>query len=97
MGIGAPCASQEKYSAPEGRGFQDSRIGPLKQPCTGAWRGLIKGRADTLRGQLERRFGPLPQEVRARIDAASLAELDRWLDAVLDAASLDAVLGSDQA
>ncbi len=61
----------------------------------GLTRGREEGRADTLRRQLERRFGPLPQEARARIDAASLAELDRWLDAVLDAASLDAVLGSD--
>ncbi len=43
--------------------------------------GIAEGRADTLRKLLERRFGPLPQEARARIDAASLAELDRWLNA----------------
>ena len=40
---------------------------------------------------LTRRFGPLPNEVVARIAAASVEEIDIWVDRVLDAASLDAV------
>jgi len=39
----------------------------------------------------ERRFGTVPPDVQARIDAAPVAQLDRWLDA----ASPDAVSGAD--
>ena len=51
-----------------------------------------EGRAEALRRMLERRFGALPKHARAQIDAAPLAQLDAWLDAVLDADSVDAVL-----
>ena len=59
--------------------------------------GLAKGKADTLRMQLVRRFGSLPDHARARIEDASPAQIDAWLDAVLDAPTLDAVLGSGPA
>jgi hypothetical protein len=48
--------------------------------------------ARLLRRQLARRFGPLPEGVEARIDTADLATLEAWLDRVLDAESLAAVL-----
>ena len=48
-------------------------------------------RSATLVRLLERRFGPLPPAARRRIDRATQPELDGWLDAVLNAPTLDAV------
>ncbi|NBC33040.1 MAG: DUF4351 domain-containing protein [Alphaproteobacteria bacterium] len=61
--------------------------------------GLVEGRVegrqeaqtDILVRQIERRFGPVPQDLRQRIDAADSATLDRWLDRILDAPTRDAV------
>jgi hypothetical protein len=60
--------------------------------------------ADTLRAEgraeeaarlllqlLTRRFGPVPDGARERIDAASKEQLERWFERVLDAESLDEV------
>ena len=58
-------------------------------------KGMAEGKADTLRMQLGRRFGPIQQDVQKRIDAASLTELDAWLDALLRAPSIDAVFRSE--
>jgi len=41
--------------------------------------------------QLERRFGPLPQAVSARLAGATEAQLEAWGEAVLTAPTLDAV------
>jgi predicted transposase YdaD len=57
--------------------------------------GLHDGRARTLLRQLSKRFAPIPDTVRARIDAAGLDELERWLDRVLDAETLAAVFEED--
>ena len=57
----------------------------------GLARGEARGRSATLARQLERRFGPLPPAARRRIDRATQPELDGWLDAVLNAPTLDAV------
>ena len=59
--------------------------------------GLVRGKADTLLMLLARRFGTVPGHARARVEAASPAEIDAWLDAVLDAQTLDAVFGSGPA
>ena len=40
---------------------------------------------------LERRFGPVPEEVRQRMEAADSATLDSWLDRILDAPTRDAI------
>ena len=53
--------------------------------------GIAKGEAKSLSRLLERRFGPLPAAVKARIRKANLAQLDAWIDRVLDAKSLNAV------
>ena len=42
--------------------------------------------------QLNRRFGPLPEPSQPTVDAADEATLDRWIDRVLTASSLDEVL-----
>ncbi|WP_459827960.1 DUF4351 domain-containing protein, partial [Hydrogenophilus islandicus] len=47
--------------------------------------------ASNLRRLLSKRFGPIPTEIELRISAASLEELESWLDRILDAPTLDAV------
>jgi len=44
---------------------------------------------------LAQRFGALPVAVTERIDAARSPELDRWLDRVLTARSLDDVFADE--
>ena len=51
--------------------------------------GLVQGKAETLLRQLERRFGAVPEESRTRVLAASVEDLDAWLDAFVSASSLD--------
>jgi predicted transposase YdaD len=55
--------------------------------------GRAEGEANVLARQLTRRFGPLPAWADARLRAADAAQLEVWADAVLDAASLDEVMG----
>ena len=59
--------------------------------ATGLAEGEARGRAASLARLLQRRFGPLPPAVQARIAAASPDELDNWLDQVLDGPSLEAI------
>ena len=55
--------------------------------------GVAEGEAKSLLRLLERRFGSLPEWARERVSAASLEQLDAWLDGVLDARSPDDLLG----
>ncbi len=52
-----------------------------------------EGEAKSLVRLLVKRFGALPQPVVAQIAAGSIKELDRWVDRVLDAPTLEAVFG----
>lgn len=64
----------------------------------GIQEGIQEGRrqehARTVLRLLTKRFSPLPPSATERITNASEAELDAWLDALLDAPSLDKVLDS---
>ena len=51
----------------------------------GAIKGKAEGKAETLRRLLRHRFHTLPPEVEARILNADGAQLDEWLDRILDA------------
>jgi hypothetical protein len=42
---------------------------------------------------LKKRFGAVPPDVLAKISAASLGQIDTWLDEVLDARSLEDLFG----
>ena len=53
--------------------------------------GTAKGEAYALRRLLQKRFGPLSEDVLARLQAASIDELELWLDRALDAHSLAGV------
>ena len=52
--------------------------------------GLIEGKRETLKHQLTKKFGPLPEKTMARIEAlGSLEELDTYLERVLAAETLE--------
>lgn len=55
--------------------------------------GLRKAKTDDLSRLLTRRFGPLPEWAGGRIAAADLAQLDAWIDGLLDAPGLTELLG----
>ncbi len=53
--------------------------------------GLEQGKLAVLKRLLTRRFGALPGQILALLEKASPVELERWIDRVLDAESLDEV------
>ena len=53
--------------------------------------GRAEGKAETLIRLLQRRFGPVTENTRARVAVGSAAEIDGWIDALLDAQSLTEV------
>jgi hypothetical protein len=57
----------------------------------GVQQGVQLGEIALLRKQLQRRFGPLPEAVAARIAAAEPEQLETWGLNLLDAASLEDV------
>jgi Domain of unknown function (DUF4351) len=59
--------------------------------------GRIEGRAETLLRLLDRRFHGVPKPYQAQVLAANANQLDTWIDAVLDAESIDAVFGGPTA
>ena len=54
--------------------------------------GRAEGRTDVLRRLLELRFGALPEDVSARLQAATQDQIDRWTERFVTADSLSAVL-----
>ena len=60
----------------------------------GIEKGRTQGRQAMLLRLLDRRFGAVPADIAARVDAASPAELERWFDRAIDAAALDDVFAS---
>ncbi len=71
---------------------QEGREQGLEQGLAdGRKQGLADGQRATLLRQLESRFRGLPAEVRARVEQASVEEMDRWVMRVLEAESLEAV------
>jgi hypothetical protein len=66
--------------------------GMVKGREEGREQGIVQGKRDTLKRLLTAKFGSLPSTVRARIEALpSSEELDRYLDRVLAAGSLEEV------
>jgi hypothetical protein len=57
----------------------------------GVEKGIEKGQRTALLRQLTRRFGALPEPVAAQVAAATSADIERWLDRILDATALDDV------
>ena len=57
----------------------------------GVERGEASGRAEMLVRLLRQRFGFVPAEVEAQVRAASVAEVDAWFDACVDAPDFESV------
>lgn len=60
----------------------------LEGRAQGEAKGEAKGRADALLRQITRRFGAPGGDLVAHVRTASLADLDRWTDRILDAATV---------
>jgi predicted transposase YdaD len=58
--------------------------------------GRVEGEYRLLSKQLERRFGPLPESLVARLEAAGSAELERWGVRLLAARSLEEVFAEGE-
>ncbi|KFB77375.1 MAG: DUF4351 domain-containing protein [Candidatus Accumulibacter sp.] len=71
----------------------DSRNGRRPTRPRERLRGKAEGEALALQKLLKKRFGAVPSDVLAKISAASLEQIDAWLDLVLDARSLDDIFG----
>ncbi len=63
--------------------------GRVEGRMEGRVEGRVEGGAKLLLRQLRRRFGTVPADVTARIRSASMSEVERWGEAILDARSLD--------
>jgi len=59
----------------------------------GEKKGRKDGKAETLLRQLKRRFGAPPSYVESLVGEAESEQLDVWLDAFVDASSLEAIFG----
>ncbi len=68
--------------------------GKAEGRAEGKVEGRVEGKAETLARLLARRFGRPLAEVQARLAGADFTQLDRWLDAVLEAPTFEAVFGS---
>ena len=75
----------------------DDAGGTLMPTLAETWReqGMQQGRVESLRGtlrrQLTKRFGPLPEAIVQQIETAEQPALEVWLDQVLDAPALEAM------
>lgn len=61
----------------------------------GQLEGIAKGQRQTLLKQLQRKFGHVPEPIAARVASASSDDLDRWLDRILTAPTLDDVFAAE--
>ena len=68
------------------------REGRAEGRLEGEARGEAKGEAKALIRLAERRFGPLPADACNRILSTDAPTVEIWLDRLMDAPSLDAVL-----
>jgi hypothetical protein len=53
--------------------------------------GEVRGMRKVVLRLLARRFGTLPESVKARVDGAGSEDLERWAERILDATALDDV------
>lgn len=61
----------------------------------GVAKGLVQGHAqaktETLMRMLRRRFGEVPETIELKVSSAPVADIDNWIDAIVDGKPLDAV------
>ena len=74
-------------------GLREGKLEGLREgERKGKREGKLEGKRDALKRLLRVRFGDLPPRAQARIDAATLGQLDAWLDGLFQAATLDVLL-----
>jgi hypothetical protein len=78
--------SQVKYSQ-----LPSFNIGLKQGQIEGKLEGKLEGEVAVLYRQLTRRFGPLGEAIQARLDNATLDQLDQWAENILDAKTLEDV------
>jgi predicted transposase/invertase (TIGR01784 family) len=61
----------------------------------GKLEGRLEGEAAILERQLVKRFGPLGDETSARLKGATVEQLERWAERILDAPNLDDVFAEN--
>ncbi len=66
--------------------------GEAKGRAEGEVKGRVKAKVDILHRLLTLKFGALTEATAQRIASASEAELDRWIERLLAAATLNAVI-----
>jgi hypothetical protein len=76
---------------------QEREQGRIEGEALGKARGKAEGKAETLLRLLDRRFHGVPEAYRTQVLAADAEQLDTWIDAVLDAESIEGVFGSPTA
>ena len=84
-------AAEQKALEAEQKVFEAEQKGRT----AGLAEGEEKGKVETLRRQLRRRFNTLPSNVEGRIESANRGQLDEWLDRILDARTLADIFGHD--
>ena len=82
------------------QGIEEGRIqgrmeGRMEGRIEGRIQGLIEGESGLLERLLTKRFGPLPEDVRIRLQAASSEQLQCWAERILDARQLRDVFADD--
>ncbi|MBF0180115.1 MAG: DUF4351 domain-containing protein [Magnetococcales bacterium] len=53
--------------------------------------GMREGKVEILLRIMQRRFGPIPDDIRQRVTSAQTVELDAWSENIFDADSPQAV------
>jgi hypothetical protein len=91
----APAAKEAIMTIAEQLRAQGLKLGLEQGRELGLEQRLARGRRQSLERLMTFKFGPLPEHVAARIRAAELEVLDRWLERVLTAGSPDAVVAVD--
>ncbi len=86
-------SSIERLAMEEGmeKGMQQGLQQGLQQ---GVQQGVQQGQSRALSRQLVTRFGPLPDWAQRKLVNATAEDLDAWIDAVLDAESIEDVFAS---
>jgi len=69
-------------------GREEGRTSAEKLRELGRQEGRAEGRVSTLIKQLQLKFGDLPEAVVARVELASIEDLDRWAERILNATSI---------
>ena len=67
--------------------------GKAEGKAEGVAEGEVAGMLKALRGQLQTKFGPVPKWVEERLERANTAQIERWLNRVIIAESLEGVIG----